>query len=366
MTMLAAEQADFASGEAKNSKRGVLSIQESGVFGSLSWCERYFALDGAKLSWYDDESHTGGKPRGTLMLKPTSVAVTADDGSGAENVFKVTGDGDDLLLQGSRFLSVKSWIASIKKSVEELTVRPRQMCSKNDRRSNAASGKAHRAAHDAHQDGRCAPGGARLREDSGTPQCGTGLSSSPRSSASLRGDDEVMELMQKCKALKSDLKEWGENASTRLKDSVSGLKLLTRKKSSSSMSLGKPMEGFLTKRAMSGKNSWKKRYFVLRPSGSHAQPYVSLKYMDKKTSKKVKGTISLSAHTSMKLVDDIKGHSFAFEVHEGSESLTVSPQTPRLAVHGWTRYVHVLLCLRQPRRRPRLSLESTLRRCSST
>ena len=149
-------------------------------------------------------------------------------------------------------------------------------------------------------------------------------SASPRSSAAIRGDGEVMELMQKCMAVQRDLQRWGEYASTHLQASVAGLKTLTRKQSSASMSLGKSMEGFLTKRAMSGKNSWKKRYFVLRPSGSHAQPYVSLKYMEKKTSKKVKGTISLSAHTSMSLLDDIKGHSFAFEVHEGADSLAVS------------------------------------------
>ena len=61
---------------------------------------------------------------------------------------------------------------------------------------------------------------------------------------------------------------------------------------------------------------------MLRPSGSHSHTSASSTWT--KTSKKVKGTISLSAHTSVELLDDVKGHSVAFEVHEGSESLAVS------------------------------------------
>ena len=94
-------------------KRGLLSIQESGVFGGTSWCE--------------DISSSRRSSRGTTMsrtqvARPGNARAQADFSAvtgrcpGADT--KVTGDGDDLFLQGSRFLSVKSRSAQ---SVDELT-----------------------------------------------------------------------------------------------------------------------------------------------------------------------------------------------------------------------------------------------------
>ena len=323
MTQLASKRADIAaSGEEVNMKRGDLSIQEAGVFGGLTWCQRYFVLKGAKLSWFDDESHTNGKARGTLLLTPLTKAETADDGHDTANLFKVSGDGDEVLLQASRFFEAKSWMNSLKKSVndmtgashtdalEKMTAEAMEQVSKIRDLHSKLKGliKTHKKDRD-----------GEAKEQSDNPFAG-----SPRASAAIQGDDELAELLRKCMAIKQEIQEWENQASSTLHSSVNQVKLLTRKQSNASIGLGKPMEGFLTKRAMSGKNSWKKRYFVLRPSGSRTQPFVSLKYMEKKSSKKVKGTISLSAHTSVEVLDDIQGHSFAFEVHEGSDSLAVS------------------------------------------
>jgi hypothetical protein len=92
--------------------------------------------------------------------------------------------------------------------------------------------------------------------------------------------------------------------------------------------LGKNIEGYLTKRAMSGKNSWKKRYFVLLPSGTKDTPFVTCKYMSKPGAK-AKGVISLSGHTYVEKVNDVKGKEFVFEMHEGGETLCVQASTEK-------------------------------------
>ena len=107
---------------------------------------------------------------------------------------------------------------------------------------------------------------------------------------------------------------------------VTIIKSMSRKESVDAMSLGKACEGYLTKRAMSGKNSWKKRYFQLSPTGTKDQPFVTIKYMAKPGAT-AKGVISLSAHTTVETRTGVKGKEHVFEVHEGGETLCVSAST---------------------------------------
>ena len=118
MTQLAQQNAN---NNTTNTKRGNLYIREKGTF-VTSFVERYFVLEGNKLSWYDDEAHVGNKVRGALVLNQASkAAVYSDADEDAFKGFRVTGEGDDIILQAPRYMAMKAWINAVGKSVKELT-----------------------------------------------------------------------------------------------------------------------------------------------------------------------------------------------------------------------------------------------------
>ena len=105
-----------------NGKRGTLYVREKGMLNS-SFHERYIVLDGSKFLWYDSEADSkSSKARGTLVFNQnTKSSVYSDADEDDFKGFKITGEGDDVILQAPRYMVMKAWMNAVTKSVDELT-----------------------------------------------------------------------------------------------------------------------------------------------------------------------------------------------------------------------------------------------------
>ena len=321
MTQLAQQNAN---NNTTNTKRGNLYIREKGTF-VTSFVERYFVLEGNKLSWYDDEAHVGNKVRGALVLNQASkAAVYSDADEDAFKGFRVTGEGDDIILQAPRYMAMKAWINAVGKSVKELTGATHTEVLET--MTEAALKQVVKLTNAQKQLEQIV---TVHMKDMAEEDQKSSAASSPRinRTSSIDGTNETMVvILNKTTQIGQDLKEW--SSASELNHNITEIKRLSRTTSTKDASLGKNIEGYLTKRAMSGKNSWKKRYFVLLPSGTKDTPFVTCKYMSKPGAK-AKGVISLSGHTYVEKVNDVKGKEFVFEMHEGGETLCVQASTEK-------------------------------------
>jgi hypothetical protein len=325
MTSLAQQN---ASQYHSNSKRGKLYVREKGMIGS-SFYERYFVLDGNKLSWYDDEAHVGNKTRGALVLNQNSTAVAYSDADeDSFKGFRVTGEGDDVILQAPRYMAMKAWINAIGKSVKELTGATHTEVLETMTESAISQVKKLSDVQKLLEN--VVVSHIKEVKEEESKNGGGGGSSSPSSSPRLNRTSSVSamnvmtEILNKVRIIGKDINAWKNESENLLTSKITDIKRMSRKNSDqTTKTFGKSIEGYLTKRAMSGKNSWKKRYFTITPSGTKDQPFVTCKYMSKPGAK-VKGVISLSGHTSVEKKQNIKGKDFVFEMHEGGDTLCVS------------------------------------------
>ena len=200
-----------SSNNTTNAKRGSLYVREKGMISS-SFNERYVCLEGNKISWYDDESDVGKKARGALVLTPASKASAYSDADEDDfKGFRVTGEGDDLLMQAPRYMAMKAWINAVQKSVDELT------------------GKKHTEILETMTDSALSQVSKLSRLHAQLNQVVTAhiaevastASSSPKmvrasSRGSLGNTDVMSEILLRCTQLGVDIKEWGAESETQL------------------------------------------------------------------------------------------------------------------------------------------------------
>ena len=306
-------------------KKGSLYVKEKGMISS-SFYERFVVLEGNKLSWFDDKDHTD-KARGSFILNPSSKATPyseadEDDFKG----FRVTGEAsEDLILQAPRYMAMKAWNNAIQKSVNELTGKTHTELLET--MTDSALGQITKLQRLQTELQKVVTQKIHEQQEQHFVQ----TLQRKASRGSIEDSTDVMStILNHANLLGIDIKDWGEQSQTQLASQVNVIKTMSRKQSTHELTLGKKIEGYLTKRAMSGKNSWKKRYFVVSPTGTKDQPFVTIKYMAKPGSA-TKGVISLSAHTTVekKNAKDVKGKENVFEVNEGGETLCVQTTTEK-------------------------------------
>ena len=120
MTQLASQRAQTAaSGETLNTKRGRLSVKESGVFGGMSWCERYFVLEGGSLLYYKSkETMDRRNPRGTITISKDS-RLAREDGEDGKN-FQIVNPDRVIELHADSHAEMMAWLEALKENLAVL------------------------------------------------------------------------------------------------------------------------------------------------------------------------------------------------------------------------------------------------------
>jgi hypothetical protein len=255
--------------------------------GKENWKKRWFVLQGPQLSWSEKAGEK--KVKGTFVLDATSTARAADvdpDRTPALHEFELATGEARLVLRAERYLDMRAWLTDIQSVV---------------------------AAEEQHASGRD-PGTSAAALFTASAAEASALDAAVSQLHDLAADDaeagclEMREPLERLAALRANLLELER-----------GVEVAASAASRvSAWGTTDELEGWLVKRAMSGKDSWKRRYFVLSPHQRSLSYWESDKDKDKPARRK--GTLQL---TSASRVGPVSQKEHAFELKASGGDLVV-------------------------------------------